>query len=114
MPAVIRRARALGGSLQALAAVAALAALAGGATTGCAKKASQRQCDQLLDRFAELVVKEQLADAGAAEIAKERERERGEAQADPTFTNCTSEVQVSEADCAMKASTSEGMIKCLE
>jgi hypothetical protein len=110
MHALIRRARVLGGSLLALAAVVA----PGASATGCAKKASQQQCDQLLDRFAELVVKEQFADAGPAEIAKERERERGEAKADPSFTNCTSEVQPSEADCAMKASSSEGMIKCLE
>ncbi len=83
-------------------------------SAGCRKKASQKQCDELLDRFAELVVKERFADAGAAEIAKERERERGEAKADPSFKNCTSEVQTDEYACALKAPTSDAMIKCLE
>ncbi len=88
--------------------------LAIGGVTSCKKKVSQAQCDELVDRFAELVVKEQHPDAGAAEIAKERERERNEAKGDQAFKNCTSEVQTDEHACAMKAATSEGLIKCLE
>jgi hypothetical protein len=90
-----------------------LAMLAGGASA-CRKKASQKQCDELIDRFAELVVKERFPDAGAAEIQKERDREKNEAKADQAFVNCTSEVQADEHACAMKATTSEGLIKCLE
>lgn len=80
---------------------------------GCKKKVTQAQCDQLLDHFAELVVKERHPDAGAAEIAAERARERQDAKSDE-FKNCTSEVQTNEHECAMKAQTSEGVIKCLE
>lgn len=83
-------------------------------TPACTKKVTQQQCDQLLDRFAELVVKERFPDAGADQVAKERDRERGEAKADQAFKNCTSEVQASEFQCAMKAPTSEAMIKCLD
>ena len=83
-------------------------------TSACHKKVTQAQCDQLIDRFAELVVKERFPDAGAAEIAKERDRERNEAKADQAFKNCTSEVQQSEHACAMKAAKSEDLIKCLE
>jgi hypothetical protein len=92
---------------------AVLAMLAGGASA-CRKKASQPECDKLLDRFAELVVKERFPDAGTAEIQVERDRERNEAKADQAFKNCTSEVQTDELACAMKAATSEAMIKCLE
>jgi hypothetical protein len=81
---------------------------------GCKKKATQPQCDELLDRFAELVVKERFPDAGAAEVEKERARERNEAKADQAFKNCTSEVQAAEHACAMKAATSEALIKCLD
>lgn len=81
---------------------------------GCRKKASARECDQMLDRFAELVVKEHFQDAGADTIAAERARERKEAQGDDAFKNCTSEVQADELACAMKAETSEKLIKCLE
>jgi hypothetical protein len=91
--------------------VLALAALG---QTACTKKASPAECDQLLDRFAELVVKERFADAGAADVDRERIRERAEAKADPSFKNCTSEVQKTEYACAIKATTPEAMIKCLE
>ncbi len=88
--------------------------LAIGAAPACKKKVTEKQCDELLERFAELVVKERFPDAGAPEIAKEKDRERNEAKADQAFKNCTSEVQTDEHACAMKATTSEGLIKCLE
>ena len=84
------------------------------ATVGCKRKVSQAQCDQLLDHFAELVVTERYADAGADTIAAERTRERQEAKNADEFKNCTSEVQQFEHDCAMKAETSDALIKCLE
>jgi hypothetical protein len=82
--------------------------------SACKKKVTQDQCDKLLDHFAELVVKERYADAGADAIAVERARERQEAKTANEFKNCTSEVQTNEYDCAMKAQTSDGLIKCLE
>ena len=84
------------------------------ALAGCKKKATQKQCDELIDRFAELVVKERFPDAGPDQIAAERTRERSEAKGDDAFKNCTSEVQTDEHACAMKAASSEAMIKCLE
>jgi hypothetical protein len=92
--------------------VATLATFASMAS--CRKKVSQKQCDELLDHFSELVVKERMPDAGAETLATERVRERGEAKSDDAFKNCTSEVQLDEHACAMKAATSEGLIKCLE
>ena len=59
----------------------------------CKKKVSQKQCDELLDRFSELVVKERFPDAGPTTLAAERTRERAEAKSDDAFKNCTSEVQ---------------------
>ena len=85
-----------------------------GSTMSCRKKVSQKQCDELLDRFSELVVKERMPDAGAEALAAERVRERSEAKGDDAFKNCTSEVQVDEHACAMKAASSEALIKCLE
>lgn len=102
-----------GGMRRARLAVALLALLAL-ASTSCRKKASAKQCDELLDRFAELVVKERFADAGPEVIAAERARERAEAKGDDAFKNCPSEVQASELECAMKAESSEAVIKCLE
>ncbi len=91
-----------------------VAILAVATVGGCKKKISQEECDQLLDHFAELVVKERYADAGADAIAAERTRERQEAMHANEFKNCTSEVQTSEHECAMKAPSSDALIKCLE
>jgi hypothetical protein len=90
----------------------ALLALSG--TASCRKKVSAKQCDELLERFSELVVKERMPDAGPEVLAAERTRERSEAKSDDAFKNCTSEVQANEHECAMKAPTSEALIKCLE
>jgi hypothetical protein len=93
-------------------AVASLLAL--GSMTSCKRKVSAKQCDELLERFSELVVKERVPDAGPEVIAAERARERTEAKGDDAFKNCTSEVQANEHACAMKAASSEALIKCLE
>jgi hypothetical protein len=92
----------------------AVATLVLASLAGCKQKISQPQCDQLLDHFAELVVKERFADAGPEAIAAERVRERQEAKNADEFKNCTTEVQTKEHDCAMKAQTSDALIKCLE
>ena len=83
-------------------------------SSGCKKKVTQEQCDQLLDHFAELVVKERYPDAGADMFAAERTRERHEAIHANEFKNCTSAVQTNEHDCAMKAQSSDAIIKCLD
>ena len=66
------------------------------------------------ERFSELVVKERMPDAGPEVLTAERARERNEAKSDDAFKNCTSEVQADEHACAMKAASSEALIKCLE
>jgi hypothetical protein len=81
---------------------------------GCRKKITQPQCEQLLDHFAELVVTERFADAGPDVLAAERTRERQEAKNADEFKNCPTEVQANEHDCAMKAQSSDALIKCLE
>ena len=81
--------------------------------TSCRRKVSEKQCDELVDRFAELVVKERFPDAGPEVLAAERVRERGEAKGDE-LKNCTSQVQAHEHSCAMNAKSSEALIKCLE
>ena len=84
------------------------------AVAGCKPKASATQCDQLLERYAELVVTEHFADAGAEQIKTEREREKSEARGDDAFKNCSSEVSQTEFDCAMRAPSADAVEKCLE
>jgi hypothetical protein len=80
----------------------------------CHSKASASQCDQLIDRYATLVVREKLPDASPAEIQAEQQREKGEARGDDAFRNCSSEVSQAEFECAMRASTADLFEKCLE
>lgn len=82
--------------------------------SGCKPKASVAQCDQLLERYAQLVVTERFVDASADQIKTEREREKGEARGDDAFKNCSSEVSQTELDCAMHATSADAVEKCLE
>ena len=94
--------------------VATVALLAG---AGCRPKASQDQCEELVDRYAELVVREKSADASADQAEQRkaaRNRERDEARGDDIFKNCRSEVSQAEYSCAMRSATSEQLVKCLE
>ncbi len=81
---------------------------------GCKKKVTPAQCEAIVERYAELVVKEKMPDASASDIAAERAREKNEAHGDDAFKNCASEVQPSDYDCAMKAATPDALEKCLE
>ncbi|MGO9834826.1 MAG: hypothetical protein ACLP1X_11455 [Polyangiaceae bacterium] len=94
----------------ALAATCALAALC----VACKTKASTAQCDQMLDRYAALVVTEKYPDAATSQIDAERTREKSEARGDDAFKNCSSEVSQSELECAMRSANAEAFLKCLE
>jgi hypothetical protein len=83
-------------------------------STGCKERVSGAQCNELLTKFAELVVKEKLPQAPPETIRAEQAREREEAARDDNFKNCTTELRADEYRCAMAATTPEGLIKCLE
>ena len=83
-------------------------------SAGCRKKVTQVQCDEVMDRFADLLANERYRDAGAAAVAQARAKEKTEAKNANEFKNCTTEVLMSEYACAMNAVTSDALIKCLE
>ncbi len=91
-----------------------LAALATASITACKPKATPAQCDQLLDRYAMLVVTAKFTDASAAQIDAERDREKSEARADEAFKSCSSQVSQAEFECAMRAPNADAFEKCLE
>ncbi|HEY1959484.1 MAG TPA: hypothetical protein VGH28_27925 [Polyangiaceae bacterium] len=93
-----------------------LAAIAIGALAmvGCKKKVTPTECEAIVDRYAELVVKDKMPDASAETIASERAREKSEAHGDDVFKNCASEIEPVDYDCAMKSTTPEALEKCLE
>jgi hypothetical protein len=81
---------------------------------GCKKRVNQAQCEELLDRYATLVVHEKLKDAPPEKLKAEQARERDEARNDDDFKNCTAELSADDYACAMKAPTADTMEKCLE
>jgi hypothetical protein len=80
----------------------------------CQGKVTAAQCDTLVARYAELVVREKLPSAPADEVRAEQKRVRQEAVGDENFRNCTTEVRPSEYECAMAAETPDAIEKCLE
>lgn len=92
----------------------AAAAIALVLAAGCKTKATNAQCDALLDRYAALKTAEQFPDASADVVTKETQRERNEARGDDAFVHCTTEVTEADFACAMKAATSAAIEKCLE
>ena len=80
----------------------------------CKAKASASECDDLLERYAQLVVTERYPDASAAQIKTFHDQEKREALGDDAFKNCSSEVSKAEFDCAMRAPSADTFEKCLE
>jgi len=113
-PTAPRRARSARSYATAATTGAVLAALVGAVSGGCKERVTRAQCDEVLTRFAELVVKEKSPKASAEVIKAEQTRERDEAARDDNFKNCTTELRADEYRCAMAATTAEGLIKCLE
>jgi hypothetical protein len=84
------------------------------AMTGCRGKASKEQCEQLVDRYAALVVDERMKTASPDVRETAHAKERDEAKNDDNFKNCTSEVEPKEFACAMAAKSSDALVKCIE
>lgn len=84
------------------------------ALAGCARKIDAADCNALVDHYATLVVQEHNPGATAELIAAERDRERRQARGDDGFRNCTTEITRPELDCALKAGSPDGVLKCLE
>jgi hypothetical protein len=76
----------------------------------CRRVATQPQCDAIVDRYVDLVARQQ--DGGDLATAKAHVREM--AEADEDFRSCTTHVEIAQYECAMRAMTPEALEKCLE
>ncbi len=81
---------------------------------GCRPRVSPAQCDEIVSRYAALIVKEKAPAAPPEVTAEEQNRAREEASHDEAFQNCTTEVRIEEYRCAMAAATADAVEKCLE
>ena len=81
---------------------------------GCARHATATECGALLDRYVELLVREQDPKASEAEIARQKGITREKAARDAAFASCPKEVSSRELGCAMGAPNVDEFEKCLE
>lgn len=82
---------------------------------GCGRALDTDECDRLLDHYTELLVKEQLPDLPAQEIAVRQSRARKLAKEDPSyeFDRCSRAVNRRQFDCAMQAVSVDAVERCL-
>jgi hypothetical protein len=81
---------------------------------GCARHATPAECDALLDRYVELLVREQDPETAAGELAAKKELAHAKAVHDAAFAECPKEVGAGELHCAMVAGNVDEFEKCLE
>ncbi len=81
---------------------------------GCVRHATAIECGALLDRYVELLVREQDPRASDSEIARQKGLTREKASHDPSFASCPKEVTSRELACAMGAPDVNEFEKCLE
>jgi hypothetical protein len=89
-------------------------ALATASLAACSRRASAADCAALLDRYVELLVREQDPKAPDTEIARQKAATRAKAEKDTAFASCPTEVSVKSARCAMIAVNVDEFEKCLE
>jgi hypothetical protein len=89
-------------------------ALAMASFVACSRHASAADCAALLDRYVELLVREQDPKAPDTEVARQKAATRAKAEKDTAFASCPSEVSVKSARCAMTAVNVDEFEKCLE
>jgi hypothetical protein len=81
---------------------------------GCSRYATSAECAALLDRYVELLVREQDPKAADTEIVRQKEATRAKAENDAAFASCPREVSGKAARCAMSAVNVDEFEKCLE
>jgi hypothetical protein len=95
-----------------------LRSLAGGAlllllTAGCSKRLEAPECQQLLDHYVELLLRDDRPKSSAGEILRVQQEARKKAERDPAFRECRERVTRSSFTCAMDAQDANRLEQCL-
>jgi hypothetical protein len=81
--------------------------------TGCGKPLDRAECEALLDRYTELLVRSDRGPTTAAEVVKLKAAARARAERDPSFNECPSRVSRRAFECAMAAENVDRLEQCL-
>jgi len=95
----MRRARALGVALLVLG--------------GCGKRLDPSECQQLLDHYVELLLRDDRPKSSAGEVMRLQQEARKKAERDPAFAECRERVSRKSFDCAMDAQDANRLEQCL-
>ncbi len=94
----------------AVVATAAVLLLAG---AGCGKRLERNECQQLLDHYVELLLRDDRPKSSAGEVLRLQLDARNKAQHDPAFQECPSRVSRRSFECAMEAQDANRLEQCL-
>ena len=93
---------------------AAVAAVASALLTGCQQDLTPRECELLLDRYAELLIMTRNPDASPGERMRLKAEARNRAAQDPHFGRCGEHISRRAYECAMQEAHSvDELERCL-
>jgi hypothetical protein len=81
---------------------------------GCGRRATLAECDALLERYVELLIRQEDPGARESEIAQAKSAAHAKAAVNPAFLRCTREVRQKDALCALAAPNVDELEKCME
>lgn len=81
--------------------------------TACGKRLEPAECDQLLDHYVELLLRDDRPKSSAGEILRVQQEARKKAERDPAFRECRARVSRSGFACAMAAEDANRLEQCL-
>lgn len=80
---------------------------------GCSKLIDEKRCAELLDHYTDRLIDQSRPRATAGEREQLRSRTRAKALLDPEFRACPQRVSEEAFDCAVRASSSDEIERCL-
>lgn len=80
---------------------------------GCGKPLDAKECDQLLDHYVELLVRDDRPKSSAGELIRLQAEARKKAAHDPAFLSCHDRVSRKSYECAMDAQDANKLEQCM-
>ncbi len=81
--------------------------------TGCGKRLETSECQELLDHYVELLLREDRPKSSAGEVLRLQQDARKKAQRDPAFQECRARVSRKSFECARGAEDANQLEQCL-
>lgn len=79
----------------------------------CSQPVTHEECDQLLDKYTELLTRERNREVTEEELIRVRQAARDKAAGSREFTKCGSKLSRRQYACAMRAPTVDDIERCM-